>query len=125
MLYDSSLNDDRRYDRWRIAELVPVALPVGGRRHDEKDVCMPRENASPVSFRLSAEDRRLVEAVAAYRDQSLSDFVRSVVMEAAATVVRTTGRDEILRSLRESNRRLNREKLDLYERGVDHATPSR
>ena len=86
---------------------------------------MPRETASPVSFRLSAEDRQLVEAVAAYRDQSLSDFVRSVVLEAAATLVRTTGRDEILRSLRESNRRLNKEKLDLYERGVDHATPSR
>jgi len=86
---------------------------------------MPGETASPVSFRLSAEDRRLVEAVAAYRGQSLSDFVRSVVLEAAATVVRTTGRDEILRSLQESNHRLSREKLDLYERGVDHVTPSR
>lgn len=86
---------------------------------------MARESASPVSFRLSPDDRRLVETVAAYRHQTLSDFVRSVVVEVSETIVRTEGRDKILKVLAESNKRLNQEKLDLYEQAVDHAAPSR
>ena len=86
---------------------------------------MPKESASPVSFRLSPDDRRLVETVAAYKQMTLSDFVRSVVLDVSATIVRNEGRDKILKSLHESNSRLNQEKLDLYEQAVDHAAPSR
>jgi len=86
---------------------------------------MARESASPVSFRLSPDDRRLVETVAAYRRQTVSDFVRSVVLEVSETIVRAEGRDKILRSLQDSNSRLNQEKLELYQLGVNHAAPSR
>jgi uncharacterized protein (DUF1778 family) len=86
---------------------------------------MAREAASPVSFRLSPEDRQLVETVAAYRNQTLSDFVRSVAVQAAETVVQIEGKDKILRALEESNSRFNEERRALYRRGVDHATPSR
>jgi len=42
----------------------------------------------------------------------------------AETIVRTEGSDKILKALQESNTRLNQEKLDLYRRAVDHASPS-
>ena len=86
---------------------------------------MPREAASPVSFRLSPEDRQLVETVAAYRNQTLSDFVRSVAIQAAETIVQLEGRDKILRALEESNNRFNERRRALYRQGVDHAAPSR
>jgi len=82
---------------------------------------MARESASPVSFRLSAEDRRLVETVAAFRNQTVSDFVRSVVIEVSETIIRTEGKDKILKALQESNSRLNNEKLALYRQAVDQA----
>lgn len=85
---------------------------------------MARETASPVSFRLSSEDRQLVETVAAYRNQTLSDFVRSVVIQAAETVVQLEGRDKILRALEESNSQLNEQRRALYRQGIDHARPS-
>lgn len=86
---------------------------------------MAREAASPVSIRLSPEDRQLVATVAAYRNQTLSDFVRSVVIQAAETIVELEGRDKILRALEESNNRLNEQRRVLYRQGIDHATPSR
>jgi uncharacterized protein (DUF1778 family) len=86
---------------------------------------MAREAASPVSFRLNPDDRQLVETVAAYRNQTLSDFVRSVVIEAAETIVQAEGKDKILRALEESNDRLSEQRRELYRQAVDHATPSR
>ncbi len=86
---------------------------------------MAKEAASPVSFRLSSEDRQLVETVAAYRNQTLSDFVRSVVVEFAESIVQAEGRDKILKSLEESNNKLSQQRRELYRQAVDHATPSR
>jgi uncharacterized protein (DUF1778 family) len=86
---------------------------------------MVKESPSPVSFRLSPEDRRLVETVAAYRNQSVSDFLRTVVLEFANEVVRVEGQDKILKVLEESSSRLNDEKRDLYQRAVEHASSPR
>ena len=79
---------------------------------------MAQESRSPVSFRLTADDRRLIETVAAYREQSVSDFLRSVVLEVAHHIVRTEGEDKILRKLRENSVRLSGEKHELYERAI-------
>jgi uncharacterized protein (DUF1778 family) len=80
---------------------------------------MAKESPSPMSFRLSPEDRRLVETVAAYRNQTVSDFVRSVVVEAANHVLSTEGHDKILKKLEESSARMSEERLELYQRAVD------
>jgi len=86
---------------------------------------MAKESPSPVSFRLSAEDRQLVETVAAYRNQSVSDFLRSVVLEFANHVVATEGEDKILKALEESSTKLTEEKLGYYQRAVEHANSRR
>jgi len=83
---------------------------------------MPRDSASPVSFRLSAEDRRLIEMVAAYHDQSVSDFIRRVVVESARAVLEREGPDKVLEVVRESNSRLNEQRLELYQQALEHAT---
>lgn len=83
---------------------------------------MPRDSASPMSFRLSAEDRRLVEMVAAYHEQSVSDFIRRVVVEAARTVLEREGPDKVLEVVRESNSRLNEQRIELYRQAFEHAT---
>lgn len=82
---------------------------------------MAKESPSPLSFRLSAEDRWLVETVAAYRNQSVSDFLRSVILQFANQVIATEGEDKILKALEESSSRLNDEKLEYYQRAVEHA----
>jgi uncharacterized protein (DUF1778 family) len=41
---------------------------------------------SPLCFRISPDDRRLIGLVAAYTDQSVSDYVRAVTIGAAARV---------------------------------------
>jgi len=66
-----------------------------------------------------------VETVAAYRGQTLSDYVREIVIERSAATVQAEGRDKILRALQESNSRFSQEKRDLYEQGVDQAAPRR
>lgn len=85
---------------------------------------MPRDSASPVSFRLSAEDRRLVEMVAAFHDQSVSDFIRRVVVESARAILEREGADKVLEVVRESNSRLNEQRLELYQQAVEHVTQS-
>ena len=85
---------------------------------------MPRDSASPVSFRLSAEDRRLVEMVAAFHDQSVSDFIRRVVVESARAILEREGADKVLEVVRESNSRLNEQRLELYQQVVEHVTQS-
>jgi uncharacterized protein (DUF1778 family) len=86
---------------------------------------MPRESSTPLCFRLSSQDRRLVETVAAYQGQTLSDYVREVVLERSASIVRSEGSDKILRALEESNSRLSEEKRALYEQGIGHVGPRR
>lgn len=84
---------------------------------------MSRDSSSPLCFRLSVQDRRLVETVAAFRGQTLSDYVREIVVERSAAIVQAEGRDKILRALQESNSRFSQEKRDLYVQGVDHGAP--
>ncbi len=79
---------------------------------------MPRESSTPLCFRLSAQDRRLVETVAAFRGQTLSDYVREVVLDRSEAIVQTEGSDKILRALAETNSRLNSEKLELYQQAI-------
>ena len=80
---------------------------------------MAKDSPSPMSFRLSPEDRRLVETVAAYKNQTVSDFVRSVVVEAANQVFASEGHDKILKKLEESSARMSEERLKLYQRAVE------
>ena len=82
---------------------------------------MPRESVSPVSFRLSAEDRRLVEIVAAYYELSLSDFIRRAVVDAARDVLDREGADKVLEVIRESNSRLAEQRIQLFKQTVDTA----
>jgi uncharacterized protein (DUF1778 family) len=82
---------------------------------------MPRQSASPVSFRLSAEDRRLVEVVAAYRGLSTSEFMRRMVVGGARAILEQEGADRVLDSVRESNARLNEQRIELYQQALDHA----
>jgi uncharacterized protein (DUF1778 family) len=86
---------------------------------------MARESSTPLCFRLNTQDRRLVETVAAYRGQTLSDFVREIVLEYSDQVVRSEGSDKIMRALEESNSRLNEQKLELYQQAIDHSSPRR
>lgn len=79
---------------------------------------MAKESQSPVSFRLSAEARERVEIVAAYRNQTVSDFLRSVAIEAADQIIRSEGEDKILRALEESSARLERERLEVRRRAM-------
>jgi uncharacterized protein (DUF1778 family) len=79
---------------------------------------MPRESSTPLCFRLSVEDRRLVETVAAYRKQTVSDYVRELVLDRSDEIVRSEGSDKILQALEESNSRLREEKLELYQRAI-------
>ncbi len=86
---------------------------------------MPGESSTPLCFRLTAQDRRLVETVAAYRGQTLSDYVREIVLEHSAATVRAEGQDKILRALEESNSRLTEEKRELYQLGISQVAPRR
>ncbi len=85
---------------------------------------MPPDSASPVSFRLSAEDRRLVEVVAAFREQSVSEFMRRVVVESARAILEREGADKVLELVRESNSKLNEQRIELYQQAVDNLTQS-
>lgn len=79
---------------------------------------MAREPSTPLCFRLSADDRRLVETVAAYRSQTVSDYVRELVLERSEEIVQSEGRDKILKALAEANTRLRDEKYELYQQAI-------
>lgn len=86
---------------------------------------MAKESPTPVSFRLSPDDRRLIETVAAYQNMTVSDFLRTVVLDAADHIVRTEGRDKILRVLEDSASRLSDEKKALYQSAVGEVVSRR
>ncbi len=86
---------------------------------------MPRESSTPLCFRLTTQDRRLVETVAAFRGQTLSDYVREVVLERSTKIVESEGSDKILRAIEESNSRLSEERLALYEGAIGQVAPRR
>jgi uncharacterized protein (DUF1778 family) len=79
---------------------------------------MPRESSTPLCFRLSVEDRRLVETVAAYRRQTVSDYVRELVLDKSEEIVRSEGSDKILKALDEANSRLREEQSELYRQAI-------
>jgi uncharacterized protein (DUF1778 family) len=86
---------------------------------------MSRESSTPLCFRLSVEDRRLVETVAAYRKQTVSDYVRELVLDRSEEIVQSEGRDKILKVLEESNSRLRDERLELYHQAIGPDTGRR
>ena len=79
---------------------------------------MAKDSLTPMSFRLSAEDRQRIETVAAYRNQTVSDFLRSVVLEAADQIINSEGQDKILRVLEETTSRMDKERRELFRRAV-------
>jgi uncharacterized protein (DUF1778 family) len=82
---------------------------------------MPPKNSSPLCFRLSPDDRRLLEAVAAFGGQSVSEFVRSAALETAHAIVEKHGADAMLHALLEANEQLAAQKKDKYRLGLQHA----
>lgn len=73
------------------------------------------KETSPLSVRLTAEERRLIEMVAVYSNRSVSDFVRSVAREAAAAIVREEGADKIVQVIEERNEKLGEERRLVLE----------
>jgi uncharacterized protein (DUF1778 family) len=83
------------------------------------------KDTSPLCFRLSRDDRRLIETVAAYTDQSVSDFVRTVAIDAAAEIVRDRGVDKIMQTIEERNDRMSEEKRRAFEEAAEQHSGSR
>lgn len=75
---------------------------------------MPKDT-SPVCFRLTPEDRQLVEMVAAYTEQSVSTFLRNVVVGTASRIVAEHGADKIVQELHERNERMGAEQRRAFE----------
>jgi uncharacterized protein (DUF1778 family) len=82
------------------------------------------KDTSPLCFRLSREDRRLIETVAAYTDQSVSDFVRTVAINAAAKIIRDHGVDKIVQTIGERNDRMSEEKRRAFEAAAEQHSGS-
>jgi uncharacterized protein (DUF1778 family) len=80
------------------------------------------KDTSPLCFRLNAEDRQLVEMVAAYMGQTVSDFIRTIVVGAASRVVADHGGDKIVRELHERNQRMSDERRQLFEETARRAS---
>jgi uncharacterized protein (DUF1778 family) len=80
------------------------------------------KDTSPLCFRLSPDDRRLVEMVAAYMGQSVSDFIRSIVVGAASRVVADHGPDKIVRELDERNQKMSDERRQVFEETARRAS---
>lgn len=75
---------------------------------------MPKDT-SPVCFRLTPEDRQLVEMVAAYMEQSMSTFLRTVVVGTASQIVAEHGGEKIVQELHERNERMGEEQRRAFE----------
>lgn len=84
---------------------------------------MPKDT-SPVCFRLSPEDRQLVEMVAAYQGESVSTFVRGVVLTAAARIVDENGGEKIVQELHERNEQVGEERRRTHEETVRRESAS-
>jgi uncharacterized protein (DUF1778 family) len=67
------------------------------------------KESSPLCFRVTSEERRLVETVAAFLDQTVSEFARSALIEAASKIVEAEGPDKIVQKIdeRTESRKLN------------------
>jgi len=71
------------------------------------------KDTSPVCFRLAPEQRRVIEVVAAYLNQSVSDFLRQSALAMAESIVKDNGMDKILQALDEENEQNRRALLEL------------
>jgi len=59
-------------------------------------------NTTPICFRVPADERLLLEAVASYQGQSLSGFVRKCVVAVANGIVAREGADSVIQSFKHS-----------------------
>jgi uncharacterized protein (DUF1778 family) len=66
------------------------------------------KDTSPVCFRLPPDERRMLEAVAAYAGQSVSDFIRRTVVAGAVSILDENGIDKIMQALDEQNEQKRR-----------------
>jgi Protein of unknown function (DUF1778) len=83
------------------------------------------KDTSPLCFRLSPGDRQLIETVAAFTDQSVSDFVRTIAVDAAAAIVREHGIEKIVHTIAERNDRMGEEKRRAFEAAAEQHSGSR
>ncbi|MGQ0576962.1 MAG: hypothetical protein ACT4RN_22585 [Pseudonocardia sp.] len=88
----------------------------------DDEVRAPR--TSPLCVRLSAQDRQLVEMVAQYMNQTVSDYVRSMIVGASAQVVAQQGADKIVQELHERNERMTADQRRLFEETARKASTS-
>lgn len=66
---------------------------------------MPKES-TPICFRVSDEDRVVLEAAAFHLNLSLSEFVRSTALGEAGAVMQASGDEEaVLQQYRDAQRR--------------------
>lgn len=55
---------------------------------------MARES-SPICFRLSAQDKRLVEIVAQHLNMSVSEYIRTCVLDVATSIIERDGSEAV------------------------------
>lgn len=68
------------------------------------------KSSSPLSVRMTDEERRLLDAVAVYLGTSVSEFVRRMAVDGAAAIIRDQGGvDKILQVIDERNQRMSEE----------------
>jgi uncharacterized protein (DUF1778 family) len=69
---------------------------------------MPKTD-STICFRVPLKERNLLEAVAHYTDQTLSDFARTNLIQAADAIIKTVGVTAVMEKDREYEERRLRE----------------
>lgn len=69
---------------------------------------MPKSD-STICFRVPMKERNLLEAVAHYTDQTLSDFAREHLVLAADAIIRRVGVEAVMEKDREFEERRQRE----------------
>ncbi len=57
---------------------------------------MAAADTSPATFRVSREERYILESVAHYQDQTLSAFVREAALDLAHDILNEAGVDAVL-----------------------------
>lgn len=72
-------------------------------------------DASPICFRVPAEERSLLEAVASYQGETLSAFVRSTVIDTARRILQREGAETVLRGSRAFQERQTTERLAMLD----------
>jgi uncharacterized protein (DUF1778 family) len=73
------------------------------------------KETSPVCFRLAPDQRRIIEVVAAYTNQSVSDFLRQSALSMATAIIEENGIDKIMQALDEENEQNRRALLEVQQ----------